>query len=72
METEDKREIIKALLPVLQMTRQLNDLTDLQYEAYENGLEFVVAFFGRSKKYVNISGDSGIAMIYEIAYRLGA
>ncbi len=57
---------------MLQMTRQLNDLTGLEYSGIlPTGEEYVTAFFGTSRKVVNVSGDSGISMIYDIARILG-
>lgn len=70
---EDKRAICEALLPVLQMTRQLNDLTGLEYSsASPEGVEYVTALFREGRKVINVSGDSGIAMISDIISRLGS
>lgn len=61
---EDKRAICKALLPVLQMTRNLNDLVSLEYDTLR---EIVVATFdsGYTKR-ANVAMDSGTAMIKDI------
>ena len=66
---EDKRQIINALTPVLQQTRQCWDLTDLEYSGHlANGDELVTAFFlSGGRKCINVSGDSGIALIIDIA-----
>lgn len=64
---ENKKEICKALLPVLQMTRNLHDLADIQYIASEDGRETVIAVFDSGyTKLVNVSMDSGTAMIMDI------
>lgn len=61
---EDKQAICKALLPVLQMTRNLWDLVELEYD---DKAEQVTAHFasGFSKK-ANVAMDSGTAMIKDI------
>lgn len=65
---ENKAEIVKALLPVLQMTRMYRgDLFDLQYEKHPNDYETVTAVFSSGyKKVANVSMDSGEAMIRDI------
>lgn len=67
--SEDKRQIISLLTPVLQATRQCWDLADLEYSGpLPNGDENVTAFFlSGGRKVINISGDSGIALISDIA-----
>ena len=61
---ENKQEICKALVPVLQMTRNLYDLEDLTFDPEQ---ELVTATFssGFTKK-ANVAADSGIAMICDI------
>lgn len=64
---ENKSKICKKLLPVLQMTRNLYDLVDLEYVDYKNGEEEVITtFINGTKKHANVSMDSGTAMIYDI------
>ena len=64
---EDKKEICRALLPVLQMTRNLHDLIDLEYADVEGWGEYVVATFeGGYKKMANVTMDSGTSMIRDI------
>lgn len=67
---ENKKEICKALLPVLQMTRNLSDLIDLEYKIIENEYnkdETVIAYFENgSIKVANVSMDSGTSMIRDI------
>ena len=63
---ENKAEIVKALLPVLQMTGNLWDLLDL--ECHKNGnYEYVIATFASGyTKEANVSMDSGTSMIRDI------
>lgn len=69
---EDKRAICEVLLPVLQMTRQLDDLTGLEYSGVlPDGSEHVTALFRAGRKVINVSGESGIAMISDIIHILG-
>lgn len=66
---ENKKEITKALLPVLQMTRNLWDLTDLEYREDEevSGIEVVIATFRNGhRKVVDVTLDSGTALIRDI------
>lgn len=68
---EDKAKITKALLPVLRMTRNLDDLLDLEYHKPGGSFEFVVATFENGKKkHANVTGDSGTAMIQDIISQL--
>lgn len=63
---ENKQEICEALLPVLQMTRNLFDLIGLVYDR-ANDEEVVFAIFANgSIKRVNVNMDSGTAMIMDI------
>lgn len=61
---EDKQKICNLLLPTLQATRNLYDLTDLRYDA---STELVIATFssGYIKK-ANVAMDSGTSMIRDI------
>lgn len=68
---ENKRAICEALLPVLQMTRAMDDLTDLEYSGVlPYGSEYVTALFKQGRKTVNVTGGSGIAIIIEITRSL--
>ena len=60
---EDKQAICKALLPVLQMTRNLHDLLDLEYDSKN---ELILAYFPTGIKRANVSMDSGTSMIRDI------
>ena len=67
MPMENKSEICRALLPVLQMTRNLSDLVSLEYKKHGNGYEEVIATFADgAKKSANVTIDSGATMIRDI------
>lgn len=61
---EDKQKICNLLLPALQVTRNLYDLTNLYYDT---STELVIATFssGYTKK-ANVAMDSGTSMIRDI------
>lgn len=66
---ENKSEIIRALIPVLQLTRNLEDLTDLEYQIDPDvsGIEVVIATFRNGhRKVVDVTMDSGTAMIKDV------
>lgn len=63
---ENKKEICKALLPVLQMTRNLYDLVDLDYVKTERYEIVIATFINGATKKVNVHLDSGTAMIMDI------
>ena len=66
MREENKQAICDALLPVLQMTRDLFDLESLEYQEDDNR-EIVVATYSNGyKKEINVHMDSGCAMIRDI------
>lgn len=72
---EDKAKIIEMLLPVLQQTRAGGDLTDLTYsKEEEEEVETVKARYEHggmvSSVYVDVTGDSGIAMIKDVLRRI--
>lgn len=61
---ENKQEILDKLLPALQATRNLYDLTGLKYDA---GKEVVYAEFkGGYIKIANVAMDSGTSMIRDV------
>lgn len=64
---EDKQKILDLLLPALQATSALYDLVSLKYIWCSDYEEYVVATFqnGHMKK-VNVSVDSGYAMILDV------
>lgn len=65
---EDKNKICRLLLPVLQETRALHDLTALEYIPES---ETITATFSyKYHKEVNVEGDSGIAVVWDIVKKL--
>lgn len=61
---EDKKAICKALLPALQMTRNLSDLASLEYDTSR---EIVIATFDSGcSKIAHVEMDSGTTMIKDI------
>ena len=69
---EDKQLICDLLLEALQATRHLADLKSLTYRYISAGNEIVEAVFcGNYAKVINVSMDSGIAMIRDIIKQVG-
>lgn len=67
---EDKEAIVKGLLPVLQMTRAGADIVGLKYER-SSGFETVIVTYANSyEKHINVSCDSGVAMIQDICRKI--
>lgn len=68
---EDKQKILDLFLPALQATRGLSDLKSLTYSRKSYGDEVVTAEFDSgSTVEINVSWDSGIAMISDVAKQL--
>jgi hypothetical protein len=68
---EDKQRICNLLTKTLQSTRRYFDLIDLIYEQDEQTKdETVTAVFVWGKVSINVSMDSGAAMIRDIMRRL--
>lgn len=64
---EDKDMICKELAKLLKITRNQSDLKALRYEILDNGEEIVtVEWEGGGSRVVNVSMDSGVAMIRDI------
>lgn len=63
--SEDKQAILDALLPALKLTRDGRKITSLVIIG-----ETVFIGFGNYSITVNASGDSGIAMIYDIVRKI--
>ena len=63
---EDKQKILDLLLPALQEARALDDLMSLVYVKTEQGEERVIAIFPAGDKIVNVTMDSGVAMIQDV------
>lgn len=72
--TENKAEIVKAFLPVLQMTDYFHDLENLEYHLVTDGKfkrETVIATFENGyTKEANVTYDSGYAMLKDLVYQL--
>ena len=63
---EDKLRILRELVPVLRLTRNLHDLKDLQLTKSKAG-EFVIAIFESNyTRIADVTADSGTAMIKDI------
>jgi hypothetical protein len=63
--SEDKQAILDELLPALKLTRDGRKITGLVLVG-----ETVFICFGNYSTTVNASGDSGIAMIYDIVRKI--
>ena len=64
---EHKQLILDLLLTALQQTSNLWDLEDLKYKRYGDCEEAVIATFSNGgEKRVNVSMDSGTAMIIDV------
>ncbi|MDO5015261.1 MAG: hypothetical protein Q4E28_04850 [Clostridia bacterium] len=64
---ENHSKIVKAFLPVLQMTDFFNDLENLEYINKTEFEQAVVATFKNGcKKEANVTYDSGVAMLRDI------
>ena len=61
---EDKQKICDLLVPVLQETRDFQELESLKYNK-DNETVIATFWYGR-KKIVNVHMDSGTAMIRDI------
>lgn len=63
---ENKQAICNELVEVLRMTRCFSDLQRLDYHKENDRDEHVIAVFENYTKSINVSMDSGIAMIRDI------
>lgn len=63
---ENKQAICNELVEVLRMTRYFSDLQRLDYHKENDSDEDVIAVFENYTKSINVSMDSGIAMIRDI------
>lgn len=70
---EDKQKICDLLLPALQATYDASDLVALEYSYIESEDKEIVAarFSGGGIRRINVSMDSGTAMIRDIMKNLG-
>ena len=67
---EDMQEICDSLCRTLQKTSFFYDLLDLKYIIKNNGEQRVMAIFPGGYVYVNVTGDSGWAMAFDILKQL--
>lgn len=63
---EDKQEICTRLRIALNATREYSNIDVMIYKKKENGDETVYACFPNCTKEINVSADSGAAMIRDI------
>ena len=61
---EDKQKILEVLTELLMYTRALCDVQELKYD--EDKETVTAVFESGGKKVVNVSGDSGVAMIRDV------
>ncbi len=62
---ENKQAILDALLPALKLTRAGTDIMGLHYDKDKERV--TISYYGSCNDSVNVSCDSGIAMIIDIA-----
>ena len=68
---ESKEDICGLLLQTLKATRNLHDLTALEYVKGPNGSEIITAVFEDGYKHaINVTCDSGTAMITDVLKEL--
>ena len=68
---EDKKTICELLCLALQATRNQDDLVSLDYVLEDNGDEIVqVKWKSGGRKQINVTLDSGTAMIRDIMYSI--
>lgn len=69
---EDKQFIIAALYQALQYTRAGLDIEQIRYEQLNNGTELaIIIYYGGTHKPVDITADSGIAVMSDILRAIG-
>lgn len=67
-EAEEKQRILDLLLPALRETKDLKELEALEYNPGEETV--TAAFMGGGEEKINIAGDGGIVMIYDVVVKL--
>lgn len=67
---EDMQAICDSLCQTLRQTCRFYDLLDLKYIIENNGKQRVMAIFPGGYVYVNVTGDSGWAMAFDILKQL--
>lgn len=63
---EDKQKICDELCKVLQLTRRCDDLVSLGYLRVGDDETVIIKFEGNYEKYIDVTCDSGMAMINDI------
>lgn len=63
---EDKEKITKALLPVLQMTNNGQDIKDIEYIKTEHCENVIVTYNNDYTKIAVVTVDSGTALIGDV------
>ena len=63
---ENKNEIVQDLCRLLQKTRYGDDITSMEYSKENYGEYVYVTYNNNCQRKVDISGDSGIAIIKDI------
>ena len=68
---ENYQEICSDLCKILRKTRYLSDLAEIRHEYEKNGDRTAVCVFeGGYEKRINVSSDSGFAMMKDILNNL--
>ena len=68
---ENKEKICEKLTELLQLTRAGEDVQELEYLEEDGGDQFVcIRFRNGYKKLVNVTGDSGLAIMGDVARTL--
>ncbi|MCD7862404.1 MAG: hypothetical protein LUG61_02550 [Lachnospiraceae bacterium] len=67
---ENKQEICDLLCQALQATRQYHDLEDLFYDMDLSGETVTATFQGGGVRRINVTADSGAAMIRDILFKI--
>ncbi len=65
---ENKQQILDLLLKTLQATRDMYDLVSLKIEDHKDEyMTYAIATFKNGgKRRINVTGDSGVAMIRDV------
>lgn len=63
---EDKQHILDLLLPALQATRDLKDVSKLEYKKDCSEIVTVEYSSGKESDIVYVGGDSGVALINDV------
>ena len=63
---EDKEKITKALLPILQITNNGQDIKDIEYIKTEHSEYVTVTYKNDYTKIADVTADSGTALIGDV------